>query len=139
MPYLKPSPRGEGVAVRRRMRGVTCFRLLSFVILSGGAFLAELPLTAASAACSSQSEVMRGSRLTVSLFLPQKAAFPKLPRFHLRESLPDCRSKASSASKVASVCESIEVRLNFSRCSPPYEKNPTARRRIQLFCPISVL
>ena len=61
------------------------------------------------------------------------------PRFPLRDSLPNCRSKAIPASKVASVCEPIEVRLNFSRCSPPYEKNPTARRRIQLFCPVSFL
>ena len=89
---------------------------------------------------SSQSEVMRGSRLTASLFLtPRSGISQTAPRFPLRESLPNCRSKASSASKVASVCESIEVRLNFSRCSPPYEKNPTARRRIQLFCPVSVL
>ena len=60
------------------------------------------------------------------VFNPKKRHFPNRPSL-------------SPLKKAASACEPIEVKLNFSRCSPPYEKNPTARRRIQLFCPVSVL
>ena len=74
---------------------------------------------------SSHSEVMRGSRLTTNLFsTPKSGIFQASPPcFPLRESLPNCRSKAIPASKVASACEPIEVHLKIlAHFSLPQQK-----------------